>query len=130
MIITKKNVNDSSSEIRFSKRRSKEFEAFRNVMQTTPQQLELFNAEEVTTEQIEETNQEQELEGTNVNEEQLDAYDSEDDELDDIDEFNSSVTEGEVEVSSIADYINSLPFERQAIVARKINSGDISVRCK
>ena len=109
---------------------AKEFEAFRNVMQTTPQQLKLFNAEEVTAEQIEETNQEQELEGTNVNEEQLDAYDNEDDELDDIDEFNSSVTEGEVEVSSIADYINSLPFERQAIVARKINSGDISVRCK
>ena len=30
MRITKKNVTDSSSEIRFSKRRSKEFEAFRN----------------------------------------------------------------------------------------------------
>ena len=49
---------------------------------------------------------------------------------DEDDDEYSSTTEEYEDVASVADYIQSYPPEDRAEIAREINNGEISIKCK
>ena len=113
---------------------AQEFEALRKAMDSSAE-LTLQFEDETNVEQKQETENENEnvtedtSEEVNTQEpENKNVYQGLADTSDD-DEYSSTTEEYE-SVASIADYIQSYPPEDRAEIAREINSGEISIKCK
>lgn len=113
---------------------AQEFEALRKAMDSSAQltlqfenetnveqKQEIENENEKVIEDISEEVRTQEPENKNVYQSLADTSDD--------DEYSSTTEEYE-SVASIADYIQSYSPEDRAEIARKINSGEISIKCK
>lgn len=107
---------------------AQEFEALRKAMDTTVEQTLQF--EEETTENVQQTveTQQPQVEETPAVPENKNSFNIVNDETDD-DEYSSTTEEYE-SVASIGDYIQSYSPEDRAEIARELNSGEISIKCK
>ena len=107
---------------------AQEFEALRKAMDTTAEQTTQF--EEETTENVQQTveTQQPQVEETPAVPENKNSFNIVNDETDD-DEYSSTTEEYE-SVASIGDYIQSYSPEDRAEIARELNSGEISIKCK
>ena len=107
---------------------AQEFEALRKAMDTTAEQTMQF--EEETTENVQQTveTQQPQVEETPAVPENKNIFNIVNDETDD-DEYSSTTEEYE-SVASIGDYIQSYSPEDRAEIARELNSGEISIKCK
>lgn len=107
---------------------AQEFEALRKAMDTTVEQTEQF--EEETTENVQQLveTQQPSVEETPAVPENKNIFNIINDETND-DEYSSTTEEYE-SVASIGDYIQSCFPEDRAEIAREINNGNISIKCK
>ena len=113
---------------------AQEFEALRKAMDSSAE-LTLQFENETNVEQEQETENENEIVTEDTSEE-ISIQEPENkngykivDETSDDDEYSSTTEEYE-SVASIADYIQSYSPEDRAEIAREINSGEISIKCK
>ena len=103
---------------------AQEFETLRNVMNTTAESNEQFDNQSISEEEqqeiVEETTEPETTQDTNT------QYDFEEDD----DDSYSSTSEEYENVASIADYILSYSPEDRIEVAKEINTGELSIKCK
>ena len=107
---------------------AQEFEALRQAIDSKQEETVQFEENDVTSkeQQEEKTIVETESSAEQSIQENKNVYDYEEDD----DEYSSSTTEEYENVASIADYIQSYSPEDRAEVAREVNNGEISIKCK
>lgn len=103
---------------------AQEFETLRNVMNTTAESNEQFDNQSVSEEEqqeiVEETSEPETTQDTSS------VYDFEEED----DDSYSSTSEEYENVASIADYIQSYSPEDRVEIAKEINTGELSIKCK
>lgn len=103
---------------------AQEFETLRNVMNTTAESNEQFDNQSISDEEqqeiVEETTESETTQDTSS------VYDFDEDD----DDSYSSTSEEYENVASVADYVLSYSPEDRAEVAKEINTGELSIKCK